>query len=146
MADLKVNGLLSFLGRSLRGIEDGSSLTEGDLLIVDPKPEHRAGIAIENYDWLIRPGDLVPVSFELGSLSTGIYVPVEAVSTLNGAASVFVVDGKTVRKKAVTIHDSVGGLRRIEGEGITSGAKIVVTGHHYIADGNEVNVVEVRKQ
>jgi hypothetical protein len=40
------------------------------------------------------------------------------------------------------VHESFEELHRIEGEGITSGANVVVGGVHYVSDGQPVTVTE----
>ncbi len=111
-------------------------------MIVDPKPEHLEGVAFSATDWAIRPGDIVPVVAGVGTLPTGFYVPPEAVRTLNGKTSVFVVgDDERVRQIAVSVHETSGILRRIEGEGLVTGTRLVKDGIHYVADGDTVSVV-----
>ena len=84
----------------------------------------------------------MPVRFEVGEATEGLYAPSEAIRTLNGEASVFVVDGDSVaRRVLVTVHETVGVLRRIEGTGLEPGARVVVEGVHYITDGETVSVV-----
>ncbi len=119
----------------------GEGLRPGDILIGDPRPEQLDGATMVADDWALRPGDIVAVETELGSLPTGLYVPVDAIRELNGETSVFTVDAANVaRRVAVTVHESHRDLRRIEGEGLTSGTSIAVSGIHYLADGDEVRV------
>jgi hypothetical protein len=135
--------ILTFIDRSFVEIQHGSGLTVGEMLIADPKPEYSGGVAMAGADWAIRPGDLVPVSFELGSAAPGFYVPVEVIANLNERKSVFVVEDGHCREIVVTAHESSGTLRRIEGEGLVSGMQIVLEGYHYLRDGDAVDVVEV---
>ena len=127
---------------SFQKVSSSASLKAGDVLIMDPRPEQLGGAAMAGYDWAIRPGDLVPVVLEVGSAPEGFYVPVEAIATLNGEASVFVVgeDGRA-RQVTVSLHESQGLARRIEGPDLTDGARIVLEGIHYVQDGDLVRVV-----
>ena len=47
-------------------IAAGSRLEPGDLLIMEPRPEHLEGAVMSGSDWAVRPGDIVPVTFDLG--------------------------------------------------------------------------------
>lgn len=127
---------------SFQRIVDGSGLQTGDILVADPRPEHLSGAAVAGSEWAIRPGDIVPVSFELGDAPRGFYVPVEAIATLNGATSVFVIgDDDRAQRLPVRVHETVGLRRRIEADGLQGGARIVLDGVHYITDGVRVRVV-----
>jgi hypothetical protein len=117
-------------------------LQAGEMLIRNPRPECLNGVTIAADDWVIRPGDLVSLSFRLGSRRRGIYVPVEAIVASDGRPSVFVVEGERARKVEVRVGETHHELRRIEGEGIQEGVRIVFRGVHYVADGERVSVVD----
>lgn len=134
--------LFTILQWSFQQVADGAGLREGEVVILDPRPEYLEGVMISNYDWAIRPGDLVPLRLNAGRAPGGFYVPPEAVRTLNGEASVFAVDDSGVaRRVPVTLHETVGMLRRVEGSGLQDGTRVVVEGVHYVADGEAVTVV-----
>lgn len=134
--------LFTVINWIFRRVADGSGLVDGDLLIVDPKPEYLEGVAVAWHDWAIRPGDIVPMSFDVGSAPEGFYAPTEAIRTSNGQASVFVVGAdERAKRVAVTVHETVGVNRRIEGAELANGTRIVVEGVHYTADGEKVRVV-----
>ncbi len=116
-------------------------LSEFELLLVNPAVNQRETVRLENRDWLLRPGDLVPVQFDWGSFPPGFYVPVEAVRTLNDRTQVFVIEDGRCRAVNVSVHESSGQQRRIEGPGLTNGTAIVVEGIHYLEDGAAVRVV-----
>ena len=134
--------LFTVINWIFRRVADGSGLEEGDLLIVDPQPEQLGGVSVAWHDWAIRPGDIVPMSFDVDTAPVGFYAPTEAIRTLNGQASVLVVgeDGRA-RRVPVSVHETVGVTRRVAGEGLADGARIVVEGVHYTADGEKVRVV-----
>jgi multidrug efflux pump subunit AcrA (membrane-fusion protein) len=95
-------------------------------------------VAIDRRQWLLRPGDMVPVNFDLGNLPRGIYVPIQAIRELNGETSIYVVeDGKAKRIK-VEAHETFVETRRITGEGLAVGQTLVVDGVHYLAEGMSV--------
>lgn len=118
-------------------IEDGSGLAPRDILVLNPTAESEKGVTLAGFDWAIRPGDLVPLSFSLGALPQGLYVPVRAIRNLNGRTTVFVVgDDDVVTETTVTVHETSNDRRRVEGVG--AGARIVMDGLHYIATGDRV--------
>ena len=133
---------LTFINLKFVRVAEGSALVEGNILVRGPRAEHTAGVTLERYDWLLRPGDLVPVVLDAAPAATGIYVPVDAISSRNGAHRVFVVDGDACHAVDVSVHDSAANLRRIEGPGIAPGVRIVHEGAHYVADGDRVQVVD----
>jgi multidrug resistance efflux pump len=134
-----------------RALDRSDGLVEGDFLIMipeengrpipDPYGRYKDGIAMANYIWRVRPGELVSVSLSTRRLPRGLYVPVEAIATLNEQRFVFVVEKGTARRVGVTVHESIRDKRRIEGEGLAAGARIVVRGVHYVRDGETVAVV-----
>lgn len=99
--------------------------------------------------WELRPGDLVSADLAGSPTHPGFYVPLDAIMEKSGANYVFVVEpaaeGDTVRQVQVTVHDSVGTLRRIEssdGQQLSPTAKVVAAGAVFLVDGQRVNVAE----
>lgn len=135
-------GRLTFVNFKFVRIADGSPLQEGDALIREPRPEQLGGVTLERHDWAIRPGDLVPVRLQPSDTAAGIYVPVDAVVARDAHRSVFVVEGGRCRQVPVAVHESAGGLVRIDGDGIGAGVQVVHEGAHYLADGDLVEVVD----
>lgn len=118
----------------------------GDMLVQEARKEHLEGCRLARYDWLLRPGDLVPVELRTGAAPKGIYVPVQAIRTLNGEASVFVVgDDSRAKRIRVTVGNAYRELRRIEGEGIEPGQRLILQGVHFAADGETVTVLETER-
>lgn len=116
-------------------LPDGQTTWDGDKMLYD---RHR---------WLLRPGDLVGVDLRGGKVQPGIYVPLDAIMEQSGANFVFAVsespDGDTARRVEVSVHDTVGTLRRIEAtsdEPLASGTKIVAAGAAFLVDGESINV------
>ena len=130
------------IAQSFQRIADGSGLEAGDIVIADPRGEHLDGAVMSEYEWAVRPGDIIPVAFDLGDAPRGFYVPSEAIATLNGETSVFVVgDDGRAKRVPVSVHETVGLQRRIEGEGLASGVRVVLDGVHYVVGGERVRVV-----
>lgn len=127
---------------NFRSIIQGGDLREGDFLIIGPKPEHLDGVAVGRPQWLLRPGDLVPVQFFLSAVPRGYYVPMKAITLAAGGHVVFVVEDGVAKARVVTVHETYQELRRIEGEGIGHGARVIVGGVHYVSDGQPVTITQ----
>ena len=126
---------------NFRSLKISGDLREGDFLVIGPMKEHLAGLAIGRAQWLFRPGDLVPVRFLLHATPRGLYVPVGAITMIDDKHVVFVVEENTARVKGVTVYETYQELRRIEGEDIGSGSRVIVDGVHYVSDGQPVTIV-----
>ncbi len=128
---------------TFRSIVPNETLTEGDFLILNPLPNYVDGVSSGRPQWLLRPRDLIPVQFSLSTTSPGFYVPNRAITLLGDNEIVYVVEDGVATARPVSVHESFEELHRIEGEGITSGANVVVGGVHYVSDGQPVTVTEV---
>ena len=84
--------------------------------------------------------DLVPVNFLLETTPRGYYVPVGAIVTRGGNRSVFLADNGVAQLQSVTVHETYGELRRIEGDGIEAGTKVIIRGVHYVSDGQPISL------
>ena len=125
---------------NFRSIMPNEGLTEGDFLILNPLPNYVNGVAGGRPQWLLRPRDLIPVQFALSNTTPGFYVPNRAITLIGGNQIVFIVEDGVAKARPVSIHETFEELRRIEGEGITSGASLIVGGVHYVSDGQPVIV------
>ncbi len=130
---------------NFRSIEDTGELIEGDFLILNPHPDYTEGVLVGRPQWLLRPGDLVPVRFDLSRTTTGFYAPSKAITLLGGEPNVFRVEAGIARATPITLHETAGEQRRIEGEGLSPGTQLVLGGVHYVSDGQPVWVTEVVK-
>jgi RND family efflux transporter MFP subunit len=125
---------------NFQSVIEGSGLLEGDFLILNPQPGYIDGVAAGRPQWLLRPRDLVPVQFSLSNSKHGFYVPVRAITLVGGAEAVLVVEDGVARARAVTGYETIEEFRRIEGDGISNGSRVIVGGVHYVSDGQPVNV------
>ncbi|MGI9436015.1 MAG: hypothetical protein ACR2Q4_14505, partial [Geminicoccaceae bacterium] len=126
---------------SFRSLSESADLREGDFLVIGPREEHLGGLVIDRPQWLLRPGDLVPVGFSLNTTPRGYYVPIDAITTINDRHVVHaIVDGKA-KLLPVTVHETYRELRRIEAEALEPGLPVIVGGVHYVSDGEPVTVV-----
>ncbi len=127
---------------NFRSLKQGGELREGDFLVLKPRVEYLHGLAIGRPQWLLRPGDLVPVRFLLDVAPRGFYVPVHAITTVDAGYAVFLVEAGVARLRTVTVHESYQELRRIQGQGIAPGAQVITGGMHFVSDGEAVRIVE----
>jgi RND family efflux transporter MFP subunit len=125
---------------NFRSIVAHGDLAEGDFLILNPLPGYIDGVAGGRPQWLLRPRDLIPVRFDLSATTPGFYVPNHAIMLAGDSPMVFVVENGIARARPVSLHESHGELRRIEGEGLAIGSEVIVGGVHYVSDGQPVIV------
>ena len=99
--------------------------------------------------WILRPGDIVNVMIDPGQTEPGFYVPVDAIYKDGSRDYVFKVeDNKATRIEVVSKFpdqldtDSQVRIDPIDPSTLAPGAKIVVSGVHYLTDGDEVAVVD----
>ncbi len=90
--------------------------------------------------WLLRPGDLVPVQLSLSGAPVGFYVPTNAIILADSAPAVVVVEGGVARERAVSVRGAFEEWRRIEGGGIGEGSQVIVGGVHYVSDRQPVSI------
>jgi len=126
---------------NFRSLQANANLREGDFLVIEPRKEHLDGLAIGRAQWLMRPGDLVPVRFQLDAIKKGLYVPMHAITIIDDKQVVFLLEEDQARMREVTIHETYQELRRIEGQGIVNGAQVIISGVHYVSDGQPVTIV-----
>lgn len=126
---------------NFRSVRANGQLREGDFLVIDPAKEQLAGLAIGRPQWLLRPGDLVPVRFLHHAVPKGLYVPVDAITVIGGKHAVFVLEEQAARVKQVGVHDTYHELRRITGDDIAAGTEVIVGGVHFVSDGQAVRIV-----
>ncbi len=127
---------------NFRSVTSSEDLAEGDFLIRNPQPNYIEGVAGGRPQWLLRPRDLIPVRFALSATTPGFYVPNRAIALLGDSQVVFVVEDGVARARPVSVHETFEELRRIEGDGITTGAKVIVGGVHYVSDGQPITITE----
>jgi RND family efflux transporter MFP subunit len=124
---------------NMRSVIESGDLKEGDFLIRWPTPEHLEGVAVGRPQWLLRPGDLVPVQLSLTGTPTGLWVPTHAIILAESGPAVVVVEEGLARERAVSVHETFREWQRIEGDGIVEGSQVVVGGAQYVSDGQPVS-------
>jgi len=131
---------LTVIKWNFRSLKSSGDLQEGDFLAVGATKEHEPGLAIGRPQWLLRPGDIVPVNFLLDSTPPGFYVPVDAIVTRGRDRAVFVANDGVAQLRRVNVHETYRELRRIDGDGIDVGTEVIVRGVHYVSDGQPVSI------
>lgn len=114
---------------------------------IDPTSHtFQAKLNIPNAGEKIRPGMYVRATLALGEIDA-IVVPYQTVLKLTGSNDryVFVADGNTARRVAVTLgqrfDDQIEILPVVPGD-IKEGDKLVVTGQARLVDGSQLDIVE----
>ena len=92
-----------------------------------------------------RSREPIPVQFALSATTLGFYVPNRSITLLGDSHVVFIVEEGIARARPVTVHETFDEHRRIEGEGVTTGSKLIVGGVHYVSDGQPVTITAVLK-
>ena len=99
--------------------------------------------------WILRPGDIVNVMIDPAQTEPGFYVPVGAIYKDGSRDYVFMVkDNKATRVEVVSNFpdqlDTNSQVRivPVNTNALVPGIKIVVSGAHYLTDGDEVAVVD----
>jgi RND family efflux transporter MFP subunit len=125
---------------NFRSLQQDGGLREGDFVVLKPRAEYLDGLAIGRPQWLLRPGDLVPVRFLLDTTPRGFYVPVAAITLVDGQHAVFVVEAGVAHLRSVSVHEIYAEQQRIEGEGIAAGTQVITSGMQFVSDGEAVRV------
>jgi len=128
-------------------LENGTTYPEtGRLGFSEVNVDEAAGTVIvravvPNSDGLLLPGMFITASFSAGSYDGAYRVPQRAIQrTQRGEAYVYLIDDQNVaQEQPVTIRESRG-TDWIISEGLTPGARVVVSGFQSLRAGTEVTV------
>jgi len=137
-----------YLMRQLTGVGD---LEEKTLVAMDVPADFPEGgkVLLASEEWLLRPGQLVPVVLSATMPRPGIYLPMDAIRPVDQkSGSIFVaVDGKA-REVEVKMVSNIGSFFRIEAANasdaplIKPGARVITDFIHFLEDGELVHVVK----
>ncbi|NUM34618.1 MAG: HlyD family efflux transporter periplasmic adaptor subunit [Candidatus Brocadiae bacterium] len=97
-------------------------------------------------DWMIRPGDLVFVEFQLKPLPTGIYIPSKAILQDSKGNHIFVHENGKARKIYVKPQEMFGDLYRVLCEENLEQKQLIELGSHYIKDGDSVIASKIQER
>jgi len=112
--------------------------------VVDPVTRSAyAEVTLSNPDHSLKPGMFAEIDIVVVSSKGAVVVPKEAILEDSDSKSsfVFVVEGGSSVKRVIETGISQQGLVEVK-SGLTFGEKMVVTGQHYLKDGDRVEVVE----
>lgn len=112
--------------------------------VVDPVTRSAyTEVTLSNPDHSLKPGMFAEIDIVVVSSKGAVVVPKEAILEDSDSKSsfVFVVEGGSAVKKVVETGISQQGLVEVK-SGLTFGEKMVITGQHYLKDGDRVEVVE----
>jgi len=112
--------------------------------VVDPITRSAyAEVTLSNPDHKLKPGMFAEIDIVVVSSKGAVVVPKDAIleEPNSGSSFVFVVAGGSAMKKVVETGISQQGLVEVK-SGLTFGEKMVVTGQHYLKDGDKVEVVQ----
>jgi hypothetical protein len=140
---------LSFQGLYLfREVVDAGDLRPYTLLPLDPPDtdDEEQEVVIAKPQWMLRPGQLVPVLLDDKSPAPGIYVPMNTVEVTGEArGAVFLEENGRVKRVEVELLEQVRDLVRVRGEGLAAGARLIADYIHFLEDGEEVRVIRSRE-
>jgi multidrug efflux pump subunit AcrA (membrane-fusion protein) len=112
--------------------------------VVDPITRSAyAEVTLSNPDHKLKPGMFAEIDIVVVSSKGAVVVPKDAIleEPNSGSSFVFVVAGGSAMKKVVETGISQQGLVEVK-SGLTFGEKMVITGQHYLKDGDRVEVVQ----
>ena len=138
---------------TFREITDLGGLNQSTDLVTGALPEtanEGDTVFLSRKRWLMRPGELVHVDTTGGTATGGFYVPARAIIEDDSGKYVFVVreegnDAERAQKLNVVAAPGLEDFHRIEsseGKSLVEGMKLIVSGAHYLKDGDLVNAFD----
>ena len=130
-ADVTVSAANKAFTATIRSVERAANMQTKLYTVVLTVPADVTGL---------MNGIFADVTFHTDAAEDTIVVPTEAILTSNGAQYVYVVEEGTAKYVAVTTGLIGSGVTEIT-SGLAEGARLVVVGQAYLADGDPVRVV-----
>ncbi len=136
----------SYVQREYREVVHPQNLENLMVTFRNDFPNLKEGLEL-NYmptDWMIRPGDLLQVSFDLGMYPKGIYVPISTIFNDEQNPHIFIHENGIAKRINVKIYETFREERRVvayslEGKEISlEGKELITQGAHYIRDNDKV--------
>jgi multidrug efflux pump subunit AcrA (membrane-fusion protein) len=132
----------------VREVVDAGGLPIGTLLPFDvPATDaEETRVVVAKPQWMLRPGQLVPVLLTKEAPKPGLYVPMDAILPVSESRGILFleVDGQA-RRVEVRLLDRVRVYQRVEGEGVAAGARVITDYVHFLQDGERVRVIRTRE-
>jgi len=133
-------GLMTF-----RELADVGDLTN-DVLLASGVP---AGVSdgdqalLARRRWLLRPGDLVDLSFHEEGPGEGFYLPMDAILKRGDRHYVYVIekrsdDAPISHHVEIELERNIGDLWKVKSDGLRDGDRVIIGGAHYLAEGELV--------
>ncbi len=137
------SGVKNFVREDFREILNPQKSITGSITLKSNFDGLEGGMKVSllTSDWLIHPGDLVPISFNLGNYLEGVYVPIDTIQEDNTGHYIFIHEKQKAKRIDVIVHEHFQDRRRIEPKEKISlkGKDLIVFGAHYVLDGEEIN-------
>lgn len=141
---------VNFLGLyTLRELVDIGDLTPDTDIALDVPDNVKEGdqVLLASENWVLNPGQLVPVLIGAAAPKPGLYVPMSAIKPLDEKrGEVFMaVDGQA-RKVEVKLIGKVGELYQVEAAGLLeAGAQVILDYIHFLQEGEPVQVINMKE-
>jgi len=127
----------------MREIVEAPGLAQGSLVAADVPADFAGGpVVVDTPEWVLRPGEIVPVYLNADPPAPGLYLPLNVVRPEGeGQGSVFLADNGVARRVEVRLGRGTLELARVEGEGLKPGVDVIADQIHFLQDGEPVRVV-----
>jgi len=134
----------------LRALDDIGDLPPESLVALDVPDGVQDGdqVVVARPQWMLRPGQLIPIVLQDSLPARGLYVPMNTIKPLDETTGmVFIAAAGKARGVQVRILDNAGELFRIEaiddGNGglLAPGAQVITDHVHFLIDGEPIRVV-----
>jgi multidrug resistance efflux pump len=131
----------------LREIVDAGGMQDMQVVALDLPEDFEGGpVVVDTPEWLLRPGQLVPVLLDDEAPAVGLYLPMDAILPVdddNGV--VFLLADGRAKRVPVRLLGTVGDLVQIEGDGVRASAEVITDGVYFLQDGEAVRVAGRRE-
>lgn len=117
------------------GLEPFMLTLRGDF----PNLQDNTELSYTPTDWMLRPGDLVQVSFDLGKYPAGVYAPISSILSEGNSQYIFIHENGVAKKVKVTVAETFRDTRRITADIPLAGKELVTEGAHYLKDNDPIN-------
>lgn len=104
----------------------------------------RVEATVDNYQRLLPSGHIVDATFTRKTLKDAVLIPLAAVIPLENGKAVYVVNGGKAHRRDVELGIIRGDKVQVL-SGLASGDKLIVAGHRFVGPGQQVQVVQQRK-
>jgi RND family efflux transporter MFP subunit len=132
LADVSVQTAGAAFAAEIRSVDRAPNMQTGLYGVTLSVPEGVTGL---------MPGMFAEVTFHTDSRENTVVIPSEAILTSNDVQYVFVVENDTAHYTEITTGLTGSGVTEVL-SGLKEGQQLVVVGHHYLAEGDAVRIVD----